>query len=95
MNKNMFKMVVKPIKIDKQKFKRELIKQIDSFRMSHGLAPIMGPELGWQGMGRIPARRRTLEVIVVKTREEMRQAMTERDKEIDELDKLRELFLKW
>lgn len=86
---------ITPIKIDKQKFKRELIKQIDSFRMSHGLEPIMGPELGWQGMVRLPARRRKSEVIVVKTRKEMRQAMIERDKEIDELDKLRELFLKW
>ena len=95
MSRKMFKMVVKPIKIDKQKFKRELIKQIDSLRMSRGLEPIIGPELGWQGLGQQPRYRRSSEVIIVKNREEMKQAMIEKNKEIDELDRLRELILNW
>ena len=83
MNRNMFRMVVKPFKIDEQKLIRELIKRIDRFRELQDLEPINGPELGWQGMERIPTRRRSAEVIIVKTREKAEQVSEAWNKEND------------
>lgn len=91
---NMFKMVVKPFKIDEAKFIRELIKRVDRFRESQGLEPIQGSELGWQGMERIPARRRSSGLTIVKTRQEAEQVLAARRKATDERDKIRMRFIK-